>query len=399
MANRVLLVDQSLGVGGSIVSLYQLVRGLDRARVEPTVLLFDGNPHVERFQRLGIEVVLRPWGNKPPRDFALGADGQATAGELRRTPQRYIRRSLAILKRASDFRRLLRKVRPDAIHFNNVIAANRAEILASRGSGVPTLCHVRGFSPLSRLDQWLAGGITRYIFISRAIADWFLASGVEVRSWDVVYNGVDTTEFYPMPGAREAVRSELGLPQDAQVVATVGRLVPWKGQEVFVNALERLASEYPSLLGLVVGSALSGEFERYIRAKVEAGPMRGRIIFTGHRSDVNRVLAGADVLVHASTEPEPFGRVVVEGMAAGIPVIASAEGAVPEIIEDGKTGLMFPPGDHVGLAQALERVIATPDLAQRLSRSGRREVEMRFRSELYVAGVEAVYDAAIRGVA
>jgi glycosyltransferase involved in cell wall biosynthesis len=80
-------------------------------------------------------------------------------------------------------------------------------------------------------------------------------------------------------------------------------------------------------------------------------------------------------------------------MAAGVPVVASAVGGVPELVEDGRTGLLYPPGDDEGMAQAIERVIGTAELRERLSRNGRREVEARFRSELYVAGVEAVYEA------
>ncbi len=403
MRRRILLVDKSGWVGGSINSLYQLVCGLDRTRFEPVILLAEGEIATERFDRLGVPVITRPWAHREP-SFSVEEQAERKGDRRKRRSYRpefgkgrllwYGRGLLSVLKRVNDFATVLRQVQPDCVHLNNVVQANRGEILACKSARVPCLCHVRTFLPLGRFDRWLASQVDRYIFVSQAIAEWFLGLGVKARAWDVVYNGVDTEEFRPMPEARKVVRAELGLPADAQVAAVVGRLVPWKGQEVFVDALARLGSEYPSLWGLVVGHD-GGPFEGFachLRAKVETSGMKGRVVFAGHRSDVNRVLAGVDVLVHSSVEPEPFGRVIVEGMAAEVPVVASAVGAVRELVEDGRTGLLYPPGDDEGLAQALERVIGTPELVERLRRNGRREVEARFRSELYVAGVEAVYE-------
>ena len=405
MLRRVLLVDKAGGVGGSVISLYQLVRGLDRTRFEPIVLLAEGNPYVERFRELGVNVILRPWANRPPATPARWS-GVRDSGVVQGMRQFrwsravyhavgfYVKQLPKILERAEKFADVLNQVRPDIVHFNDVLPLHRGEALGAIWARVPTICHVRGFERLNHFDRWIAQRVRRYIFISQAIANDFLSSGAKVAAWDVVYNGVDIEEFHPMPQARASVREELGLPPDAQVAVLVGRLVPWKGQEVFLRALERLAGEHPSLRGLIVGN--SGEsvsdYERHLRAKVDSGALRGRVVFADYRADVNRVLAGADTLVHASVEPEPFGRVIVEGMAAGIPVVASAAGAVPELIQDGRTGLLFPPGDGEGLASALERLIGTPDLAARIVRNALREVASRFTTELYVAGVEAVYE-------
>jgi glycosyltransferase involved in cell wall biosynthesis len=405
MRRRVLIVERAAPVGGSVISLYQLLRGLDRSRFEPVLLIPKENPYLERFAELGVEMVSLPWIAQRPQDPApfcavkqLGAvqtlKRSGWGRELYHAIGFGVKHIPAILERAEDFANLVRRVRPDFVHLNDMLPAHRPEILGCKWARVPVLCHVRSFERLSRFDRWLASRVNRYVFISRAIADWFLALGVKVQAWDIVYNGVDGGEFYPMPDARREVRTELGLPQDAYVVAVAGRLVPWKGHEVFVDGLERLGREYPSLWGLVVGhgGGQFAEFERHLRAKVGLGEMRGRIVFAGHRSDMNRVLAGVDVLVHTSVEPEPFGRVIVEGMAAGVPVVASAAGGVPELIEDGRTGLLFPPGDDGGLAAAVGRLISTPDLAARLKQNALREVGSRFTVDLYVAGVEAVYE-------
>lgn len=408
MQRKVLIVEQASAMGGSVASLYQLVRGLDRVRFEPVLALSEANPYLDRFRALDVEVIPCSFPNRAQRDTAaLGAVKQmAPVQNLREFEWGrkvyhgagfVVKHLPAILANGESFAHLLRKVRPDFVHLNDVVPAHRAEILGAAWGRAPVLCHVRSFEPMNWFDRWLAGRVQRYIFISKAIAEWFAGTGVKVQAGDVVYNGVDAEEFRPLPEARAEMRDRLGLPADAQVAAIVGRVVPWKGHEIFVQALERLASRVSPLVGLVVGSASGSavEFERQLRAKVDAGPMRGRVVFAGDRQDVNRVLAAVDVLVHASVEPEPFGRVIVEGMAAGVPVVASAAGAVPELIEDGRTGLLFPPGDHLGLASAVERLLTTPDLAERLKRNARRQVEMQFRSELYVAGVEAVYEVMV----
>jgi glycosyltransferase involved in cell wall biosynthesis len=103
-----------------------------------------------------------------------------------------------------------------------------------------------------------------------------------------------------------------------------------------------------------------------------------------------------DVLVHASTAPEPFGRVIIEGMAAGTPVVGTNAGAVPEIIEDKVTGLLVPPGDAGAMAEAIAWVLEHPQEAQAMRLAARRAVELRFTTERYVQGVERVYEEILR---
>ena len=405
MHRRVLLVDKAGGLGGSTISLYQLVRGLNKSRFEPVVLLADSNPYVERFRALGVEVVARPWANRPlltPARWRAVRDSDAVQAMRRFRLGRkvyhaagfYVKQLPKILERAEEFADLLNQVRPDFVHFNDGVPFNRGEILGSRWTRVPILCHVRAFEPLNRFDRLLAPGIRRYVFISQAIADWFLSTGVKIKAWDTVLNGIDLDEIGPLPEARPAVRQEIGLPQDAYVAAIVGRLTPWKGQETFLGALESVAPDHLGLWGLVVGDSdpQFGGFERDLRARAETGPMKGRLIFAGLRLDINRVLAAVDVLVHASLEPEPFGRVVLEGMAAGVPVVAAAAGAIPEIITHGRTGLLFSPGDEKGLGLEITRLMGARPLAEQLVANARREVESRFAIGLHVTKMEAIYE-------
>lgn len=401
---RVLYVDKAPQIGGSLVSLYHLVRGLDRSRFEPIVLVAEGNPFAARFSDLDVQVLTRPWANVPPQ-ASPWLQGVAKAPAVRKLRTWAWGRRLyhaagfavkhlpRILERAEAFADLLYEVRPDWVHVNDGIPFNRGEILGALWARVPVVCHVRSFEPPTRFDRFLSPRIAAHIFISQAIADWLLGTGVRLRKWRVVHNGVDLAEFQNPPDAPARIRAELGLPDDAFVVALLGRVVPWKGHEVFLDAVERLLPEHPNLVGCIVGEGWRGhDFEQRLRARVESGPLKGHVIFAGFRPDVPALLHSADALAHTSIEPEPFGRVIVEAMAAKLPVVATAAGAVPEILEDGRTGLLVPPGDAERLAQALERLMREPDLRQRLSVAARQEVEARFTVQQYVAGVQAVYE-------
>ncbi|MDH7489586.1 MAG: glycosyltransferase family 4 protein [Anaerolineae bacterium] len=401
---RVLFVDKAPQMGGSLVSLYHLVRGLDRTRFEPIVLVAEGNPSSARFSALGVRVLTRPWANTPPqaspllqgltrtsavrklRDWEWGRRLYHSVGFL----VKYLPR---ILERAEAFANLLYDVRPDWVHVNDGIPFNRGEILGALWARVPVVCHVRSFEPPTHFDRLLAPRIAAYIFISHAIADWILGTGVRLRKWYVVHNGVDLGEFQIPADARPRLRAELGLPNDAFVVALLGRVVPWKGHEVFLDAMERLIPSHPNLRGCIVGEGWRGhDFEQRLRARVESGPLKGRVVFAGFRPDVPALLQAVDALAHTSVEPEPFGRVIVEAMAVRLPIVATAAGAVPEILEDERTSLLVPPGDADRLAQALERLMRDPDLRRRLSDAARQEVEARFTVQQYVAGVQAVYE-------
>ncbi len=401
---RVLFVDKAPQIGGSLVSLYHLVRGLDRGRFEPIVLVAEGNPFAARFSDLGVEVLTRPWANTPPQLSPL-LQSVAQASAVRKLHRWAWGRRLyhaagftvkhlpRILERAEAFADLLYDVKPDWVHVNDGVPFNRGEILGALWARVPVVCHVRSFEPPTRLDRLLLSRIAVHIFISRAIADWLLGTGVRLGKWRVVHNGVDLSEFQNPPNSRSRIRAELGVADDAFVVALLGRVVPWKGHEVFLDAIERLLSEHPNLVGCIVGEGWRGhDFEQRLRARVESGPLKGHVVFAGFRPDVPALLQSVDALAHTSVEPEPFGRVIVEAMAARLPIVATAAGAVPEILEDERTGLLVPPGDAERLAQALRRLMGDPALRQRLSAAARREVEARFTVQQYVAGVQAVYE-------
>ena len=171
----------------------------------------------------------------------------------------------------------------------------------------------------------------------------------------------------------------------------VGRLSPWKGQDVFLRAF---AAAFPdgNERARVVGSALFGEDDwmAHLEQLVVELRLSERVELTGFRDDVARVLDEADILVHASTVPEPFGQVVLEGMEAGLAVIATSVGGPAELITDGVDGVLVEPGDVDSLAGALRELAHDPALRQRLGDAARvRAAE--FRPDRIAAQMRAVY--------
>ena len=187
------------------------------------------------------------------------------------------------------------------------------------------------------------------------------------------------------------LRAELGLgPQP--LVGLFGRLSEWKGQHVFLDAIAAMEG----VQAVIVGGALFGQeaYEARIREQASRLGLEGRVRFLGFRPDVPELMAAMDVVAHTSIVAEPFGRVVVEAMMCGRPVVATRGGGVTEIIRDGETGLLVPPGDASALAAAIGCVLSQPALAERLAQKGREDVSQRFSLEETCRSVSALLSEA-----
>ncbi len=225
------------------------------------------------------------------------------------------------------------------------------------------------------------------ISVSRASADTLIAAGGRPDLPVVIHNGLDPAR-YARSVDPVAVRKATGLPLDAPLIGCFGRLTEWKGQSVLIDALARM----PQAHAVLVGGAIFGEsgYEATLRALIERRGLARRVHFLGHRDDVPTLMRTVDVVAHTSVDFESFGRVIVEGMLSERPVVATAVGGVPELVEDGVSGLLVPPKDAVALAAALEWVLGDRALAARLAAAGRERAMREFTLDRVVQEVEAV---------
>ena len=401
---RILYIDLTAGIGGSIVSLEQLLGVMDRRAFEPIVLLSSHNPAIARFRAMQVPVVTIP---TVTADTARSSGvvslvkGSQTGQRLRngglyshlwdraRSVRNFLTRTLPLTWR---LRRAIRAAQPALVHVNDAVFVSRPAIAAAWLAAKPSVCHVRSLGPLRFWDHLWARTVQRFIFISRWVADDQRRQGIPAAKGRLIYNGIDLTA-YATPADRRAARAALDLPLDRPIIAVVGRLVPWKGQALFLEAMCLVVDAVPDALGLIVGEveSFSREFGDELRALRDRLGLHDAVRFMGHSDDIPAVLAAVDVLAHTSVSPEPFGRVIVEAMAAGRPVITPAEGGGTEIVVDGVTGRWFQPRDAHALAQAIIDLLTHPEAARAMGLAGRARAFQHFSSERLAAEVSALY--------
>lgn len=289
-------------------------------------------------------------------------------------------RFLAALPRAL---RLARRGEPDLIYSSQQLWDCQAATYIARRLGKPQVVHLH-----YTVGPWLHPPVLarlrtcdHVVAISEFIREEALRNGTPEERVTTVYNAV-AVPAGPEPGIRAAVRQELGLDLDAPVLGIVARLDPEKGQADTLAAFALAAKRHPAARLLIVGEPTPwhpGYDETLKQQAAELG-LGDRVLFLGRRSDVPRLLAATDIFVHPSRR-EPFGLAVAEASAAGLPVVAYAEGGTGELVADGETGLLASAGDVDGLAHHLETLLNNPAQAQSLGRQGRQRMEARFRPD------------------
>jgi glycosyltransferase involved in cell wall biosynthesis len=355
---RPLFLDHAGGLGGGELALLDIARSYrDRGAV---VLLSDG-PFRHRLAAEGVSV-------------SVIEGGPTFHGVRRKTRRPPIGALWQLLRLAWRVARLARGY--DAIHANSqkaFLVGSLASVLARRPL-IWELHDVLSADHFSQLNRRIGVLLTnhvvdRVVANSRASADALMSNGGRPDRIAVVYNGIDPAPFDSIPAAAiEATRTDLRL-EPGPVLGVFGRLAEWKGQHVAIEALALV----PDTQLLVVGDALFGEDEyarRLVARATELG-IAHRIRFLGFRSDIPRLMRLSNVILHTSVAPEPFGRVIVEGMMAARPVVATRGGGVAEIIEDGVTGRLVPPGDAAVLAATVQELLGDPERAERLATAGR----------------------------
>ncbi len=396
---KILYVDLSPGWGGSLVSLERLLPRLDRPAFEPTLLLAGRNPGRARFEAHGIPVLTVPtFVVEAARSSLLvryvkgtPAGGQLRTGRLwawARGMRDTLTRTLPLTWRLY---RVLRASRPDLVHVNDAIFVNRPAIAAAWLAGIPAVCHVRSLGRLSAWDRRWARTLAGCICISQWVAADLAGQGITVPRSRVIYDGLDLATYADLPD-RATARRTLRLPQEVPVVAVLGRLVPWKGQDLFLRAMRRVADALPGVVGVIAGEpeSFSLEFGPALRGLAAELGLAETVRFTGFVRDPRILLAATDLLAHTSVSAEPFGLVMLEAMAAGRPVVATAEGGGPEIVADGVTGYLYRPRDVAALTEAILKVLTDP-AASRMAAAGQARVAEMFSLEQFVAGMTQFY--------
>jgi glycosyltransferase involved in cell wall biosynthesis len=302
--------------------------------------------------------------------------------------------------------RFAQDVRDRSIHIVHAynVYANVFAIPAARLAGVPVVvASIRDtgvyLTPIQKRVQRMMCRLAGCILVNaEAVRQHLIGEGYRQERIVVIRNGVDVSRFAGKHNGGQ-LRAELGLPPRAPLVATLARLNRLKGMEYFLEAAVRVAKRIPEARFLVVGDDLragsgvlqdgAGSRTALQRHAVELG-LGGRVVFTGFRLDVPELLSETAVFVHPSLS-EALPNVVLEAMAAGAPVVATRVGGTPEAVEEGVTGLLVPPRDAPALAQAICKLLQSPDLASRFGQAGRQRVAEQFSLERMARETEHLY--------
>ena len=372
---RVLFVHSSSGRYGADRQLHLIAAGLDRARFEPLVVLPHEGPLAADLRRDEIEVMVRPL-SVLRRELA--------------TPRGIAAVLAAAVRDATELGRLIRRRDIALVHSNTSVVLSGAA--AAGRARVPHIFHVREiydrFGRLWPLYRRVLERAAALPCVSNATAAQF----ERADRVSVIYDGLAVD---PRRASRAQARAALGLEPEAPVIAVLGRISDWKGQDVLVRALAQPALRQRGALGLLAGEAWPGAEHRTERllGLAESLGVRDRLRLVGFRDDVENVLGAADAVAVPSSSPDPLPGAAVEAAAAGCAVIASAHGGLPEIIRDGETGLLVAPGDAAALADAAASLLDDPGRRERLGAAASADVRERFSARRLQEAIARLYDS------
>ena len=399
LKKKIIYVENGIGYGGAIICLRHLVRHSDRNRFEPLVITGRTSPD---YQAIANEA---RWQYIPDRHFDNVSLRRRLAKQawLNKVPSLHFI-SNQLLARGDDlfnflpfFLRLLWEAkcfRADLIHANNEPFCNRAALLVAKVLQIPCICHIRGGDHEgSQLMQWTYSLPDHFISVSHWVAKSLQENlHIAANKISVVYDGIALEKLNIYADGIQ-FRDAYHVADDDFAVGLVGLLIPWKGQVLFLEAAKLLRSKIPCLKMLIIGGTPDDciAYEALLRQRVKDEQLTEMIIFTGHISSMETVYKGLDVVLSASTQPEPLGTVVIEAMAMGRPIIAPNHGGAAEMILHDETGLLFDPGDIQSLANAIEKLCCSKSLRVKLGENARSVALKSFAVEDHVRHIQNIY--------
>jgi glycosyltransferase involved in cell wall biosynthesis len=379
------VIHQSAELYGSDRSLLELLAGIDRSRFSLIVCLPEHGPLEDALRAKGLEVHVVPLVKVSRRLFSpLG---------LLRLPFDFLHSTRAL-------RRVVRGRKIDLVYTNTLAVLGGA--WWAKRNRIPHVWHVREIilepRAVSRCFQIVAGRFSKLLVCNSGQTRAWISAACPEKAV-TVWNGVEAASGeIPSAGSRAYARERLGLKPDLPLILMVGRINAWKGQDLLMDAVDCLDPGSAFSFQMVfVGSEPPGqpEFVEQLTRRIAASPRADRIQRRPFTDIVTDYYLAADILVVPSRKPEPFGRVAIEAMALGLPVVAARHGGLVEIVDHNATGILFPPNDAVALADALKTLLSDRTLRERLGEAGRFRQQALFSASAYRDGVVSAFLSAV----
>lgn len=358
---KVLHLEAGRHVYGGALQVILLVEGLARRGVDNLLVVPVGSPVEEEARRRNLPV--------SPLPMAGDAD-------------------LAFPVR---FRQLLREERPDLVHIHSRRGADTLGGLTTKIARIPAVLSRRVDNPE---PGWILGGKYRLfdavIAISEAIRRILIQGGIPEEKVFCVHSALDPTPFQG-PCPRAEFLQEFNFSEGLRFVGMAAQFIPRKGHETLLDAVPSILKDHPTTRFLLFGR---GPLREQLAERVRKMGLAESVLLPGFRTDLPKILPCLDLLVHPASM-EGLGITLLQASAAGVPIVASGAGGIPEAVAHGETGLLVEPGDSAGLAEAVNSLLADPEKAGNMGAEGRRRIRDLFSVERMVEGNLAVYRAVL----
>jgi glycosyltransferase involved in cell wall biosynthesis len=367
VGTRILYVHGIEAIGGAERDLIALLKTLDRQKWEPHVVCPGTGPFRDQLHAIAVPthtLSLPPW-----------------------------RKPLAFFQRRSAIQRLealVNQLNPAMMHVNDIwwVPHTVRAIASSSYNPVPIVAHVRQEIEPAKVGRYGLDRVETVIAISRQIEKSLIAGGVSARKVRTVYSGIDLSKKQSTHDS-QAIRQLIGVPNGAVLVGTVANLFSRKGYEVMVRALPAIVRAVPTVHYVIVGSD-DNDYAARLKRLAHELKIVDRVHIVGFQDPVQPFLASLDLYVHPALM-EGFGIAVVEAMAMGKAVVATTTGGLPEVVAQGETGLLVPPGDIEALAATVVALLEDPVRREEMGRSGSARAHERFSLDASVVHMEQLY--------
>jgi len=390
-------------IGGSYYSLYYLIKALDRKKYIPHVVFYGTNELVTDFQKLCEKIILLPL----PRTIDFVKQVKQSIYKtilltllihLIKLVQKFVNGLVLPTTATFKYYVLLKKNKIDLVHLNNAIWVNHEWMLAAKLAGIKCISHQRGIedSQIPRSTFYFVKHLDAVISVSNAVKKSMEDKGLNCNNNIVIYNALNAEDFIPVKTKKEFLQ-QYNYTDEIPVIGIVGNIRQWKGQEIVLKALHLVRKKFPNILCLIIGKASTDPTDKVyshtLDQYIKSHNLKDNVLFTGYIKDMADCINALDILVHASIEPEPFGRVFLEAMAIGKPVIGTNIGGVPEIISDGITGILVPPNDPEAIAKAITKYLLDNNFSQSVCNNARENFDKNFTARIMASRTAQLYDS------
>ncbi len=364
-------------ISGSGINTFLTMKGLDRNKYEVDLACAPGGTLIDRVKEEGL-------GFFPINHFRQKIS------------------PLHDLLALFELTRLMRQKRYDIVHTHNSKAGFIGR-LAAKIAGIPIIVHtIHGFAfheyerPPRRvlfilLERLAARLCDKLITISEPLKEWGLRLKIgRPEKYVTIYSGIEAEKFKINININEK-KGELGISSEEKVIGVVAKLWEGKGHKTILEAAPQVIKEIPNVKFLFVGE---GYLRNRLEKQVRKMGLSNKVIFTGFRTDIPEITATFDLALLVSLF-EGMGRVLLEAMVLGKPVVATKVGGIVDVVRDGETGILVPPGDADALAKAIVTILKDEKLARRMGEAGKKRIDERFTARTMVKKISEVYEELI----